>query len=347
MIDFNHIEAYFATKIEGRGSKTSLKSQRSYSYSEDSSTNSCSFCGLPESQFICAGCCTAFNGTFYCSEEHQAQDWPKHKIVCKPLPALKIAKDHFTNGENSECAMGVKKENTKKKEIVNDSEDSDENENIRETAKYFIQYAEMPKVGDKVIITSIVNPRVLYIRQNSEEYKKLVDKIKMYSSKSANITSKPEVNTYVLASTNGSYHRAKIQDVFESDSNGCNVKVFFVDYGTEKKLRWQDLKSLSYRLRGLPTYTFKVILDGVKVNVPNQKIQEYLYSFYFKSDALEIREINVNHSGERKVKLFDIRTGKTLNERINEIEIACLAASNLFDSSDRVFYDVSRYHSNI
>ena len=53
--------------------------------------NVCQLCGTLENLSLCGGC----KGTWYCSKEHQVQDWKKHKKGCK-------------KGKNSSTKSGVK-----------------------------------------------------------------------------------------------------------------------------------------------------------------------------------------------------------------------------------------------
>lgn len=40
----------------------------------------CGNCGAANSKFKCSGCLKVW----YCSEDHRADDWQKHKSACRP-----------------------------------------------------------------------------------------------------------------------------------------------------------------------------------------------------------------------------------------------------------------------
>ncbi|XP_053314477.1 egl nine homolog 1-like [Spea bombifrons] len=54
----------------------------------------CELCGKMENLLLCGRC----RSSFYCSKEHQRQDWKKHKLVCKGSPAT-------TPGANTGTAL--------------------------------------------------------------------------------------------------------------------------------------------------------------------------------------------------------------------------------------------------
>ncbi|XP_075059602.1 egl nine homolog 1 isoform X2 [Mixophyes fleayi] len=65
----------------GRGCEGSSQSERDRQY--------CELCGKMENLLRCGRC----RSSFYCSKEHQRQDWKKHKLVCKGTPAAPAPED--------------------------------------------------------------------------------------------------------------------------------------------------------------------------------------------------------------------------------------------------------------
>ncbi|XP_040206921.1 egl nine homolog 1 isoform X2 [Rana temporaria] len=59
----------------GQGCEGSSQSERDRQY--------CELCGKMENLLRCGRC----RSSFYCSKEHQRQDWKKHKLLCKGSPA--------------------------------------------------------------------------------------------------------------------------------------------------------------------------------------------------------------------------------------------------------------------
>lgn len=289
----------------------------------------CNFCGAYEPKFICSGCCNMYTGTFYCSEEHQARDWFRHKSECKVMPPLKDASDHAAGkvideplSELVEARLNI----------------ADNDDGLKK--KFFIKpIDEHPVQGDKVYITCISSPRILFIRPVKEDvnYFKLFEDVKTTSINMAKKTEKPQVNDYILVPFKGSFHRAKILDFFGVDSEGYNTKVFMVDFGDVIKVKWQDCKELNYRLRGLRSYVFKFVLDGVQIS-DNEEILEYLEKIQGNNEALEIVEIS--QYGDRMILMRN--NCEVINDKINDIAQRAATALRQTSTVAPILYNILR-----
>lgn len=307
--EFRGIEAKFG-KPDPRARKGSIGKVNGVTLSTHPA---CVFCGALEPKLMCGGCSNAVGGTLYCGEDHQAKDWLRHKSECKVMPPLIDAIEQITPLSNQiEARLNIADSDKD-----NDSEGSTK-------SKFFIKSIDrLPVVGDKVFITCVSSPRVLYVRpvNEDENYLKLLEDVKTTTSIMSKKTEKPEINDHMLAPFQGAFHRAKVIDLFEIDSDGLNAKVFMVDFGDEIKVKWQDCKELNYRLRGLRTYIFKFVLDSVQTSNENHEIIEYIKDIQGNNEALEIKDISKN--GERKTLIRS--NGEIVNDKI--IELAQRAAA--------------------
>lgn len=280
----------------------------------------CAFCFAVESKFLCGGCYNEYGGTYYCSEEHQARDWMRHKSECKPMPALKIASDHL-NGVVHENPINLLTKN-----------ELDENGNETKS-KFFITTIEQhPKVDDEVLITCVKSSRVIYIRPFNDNggYEKLLQDVLKTGSSASKKLLKPEINDHILAPFRNSFHRAKVMDVFETNSDGNNLKVFMVDFGNEFMTRWQDCKDLNYRLRGLKSYVFKCILNGVQIGCDNETILGYLQSIQNNNEILMI----ASQVGDRKI--LKRSNEEIVNDQLNKLAVNSAVSIN--GSYEQVLY---------
>lgn len=62
----------------------------------------------------------------------------------------------------------------------------------------------------------------------------------------------------------------------ESDQNGRNVRVLFVDFGMTQKVLLKDLKQLTFKMRTRARKTFKVVLEDVTIESKDQGAKNYL-----------------------------------------------------------------------
>lgn len=76
-------------------------------------SNICNICGVTENLLRCGQC----KGIFYCSKEHQRQDWKKHKLSCKKRAVDNVEKKygHIIDSQNSSA---IPKEGSSEDEIL-------------------------------------------------------------------------------------------------------------------------------------------------------------------------------------------------------------------------------------
>lgn len=313
--EFKGIVAKFA-----KGSKTKIQNGNHSHLNEETCIENCAFCGAKDSQLVCGGCSNFITGTFYCSEDHQAKDWIRHKSECKSMPMLRNVQE-LTRVNSNESS----------KDLIEDEEPS----LLR--GKFIIKSIEKQlNVGEKVFITKVRSPRVIYVRPVSEDegYEMLLETIKKASIKSSKIVDKPKINGYILAPYRQSFHRAKVLDFFEPDEKDCNTKVFLVDFGDEIKVKWQECKMLGYQMRGMNTFIFKFVLDGIEIAHEHREIMHYLNEIYQNNEALMISGVRSNR------KILKRINGEIVNDEINQIALATSTISSV-NASEPVLYNVS------
>lgn len=277
-------------------------------YTLKENIKSCSFCGDKNSEFMCNDCNTQYSATYYCCKNHQERDWSRHKNECKSLPLLRRIDDFIgvTSTENI---------------------DTENMQPIRKgEKKYFIKVVDL-KPNCKVVITSVINLQLLYIRQLCPEANDLFNIISHYSNSAPFLLEKPSIDEYVLVPNNNTYHRAKILDVFQTDNNGFNTRVILTDFGNEIMLKWQDMKHLNYKIRGKPSFTQKVILNGILNENYCQNINNYLQKLSLAKEELEIIQIN-----GFKVTLKHSQTSVIINDVIKSML--------KYSRDEMYFYDV-------
>lgn len=271
----------------------------------------CAYCIKFDASLVCEVCFSSYSGTFYCNEEHQKRDWARHKPDCKPLPKLLLPAEAEAARLN---AMETKPK-----------------------TKFFVPHVESFKAGDSVILVSVASERVIYIRPVHEDFGQLIASIKQYAEKAPKITEKPEVNDTCLALFRGEYCRAQIIDVFERDSEGNDLMCFILDYGFSKKYTWNSLKKLGYKQRAFPRQTFKVILEGVKLENVSENVSKYMCDILDRKEKLEVLKQEVR--GNDRFVVLKRPNNETINNTLNQMSEIKQKESN--EPCQRILYDVS------
>ena len=267
----------------------------------------CSYCENTEAQFVCEFCFTSFNCTFYCNKETcQENHWPEHKYDCRPLPNLVSAED------------------------ANQM-------NFNQKRKLIAPYVDIFKVGESIVISHVANERFLYVRPTSlnEDFQVLLNKINKHSRETSIISKAPEIDDTVLAPLNGGFGRAQVLDVFATDCDGNNLSVFFLENGCTKKLRWNELKSLSYKLRGEKRHVFKSVLKDVQ-DCKNPEVRSYLNELMKTGEELEVLKLE-SHGADNYVVLKVKRTSEIVNSKILKFS----DVSETQNEKTRILFDVS------
>jgi Tudor domain len=312
MINLNNITANFAM-MNDNDQATLLPplAVRTTFFSEGSTplNGNCAYCVKSNAPLVCEVCFSSHCCTFYCNEDHQRRDWVRHKYDCKPLPKLVLPTE-------AEAAL-LKTNDSKPK------------------TKFFVPYVESFKAGDSVIITNVVNERVLFIRPIHEDFKQLIESIKSYAEKAPKITEKPEVNDTVLVPFEGEFCRAQVLDTFDRDADGNDLLCFILDYGYSEKYPWNSLKKLGYKQRAFPRQTFKVILEGVKLQNSSVEIENFIKDIWEREEKLEVVKEEMRGT-DRFVVLQNLRTKEVVNDRIRNISKYIEEVNN-----NAIMYDVS------
>ncbi|CRK96420.1 CLUMA_CG009836, isoform A [Clunio marinus] len=307
---FNHIKADFPLGYEESISidVPQLNSIQSYVKCNSFDDKICSFCGSIAS-FVCEVCYTEKTATFYCDESHQTKDWPNHKINCRPLPKL------IPISEAVETINNLKEEKAK--------------------VKFTIPHVKSPILGDLVVITNVVNGRIIYIRPLKENFESYLFEINFAAQKASNLTEKPKLDDTHFAPKDGKYHRVKVIDELNAESD--DVVCFFVDYGYTQKINWQSMKKMQYTIRGKPCHAFKVILGNIFIDYLAQEIVTYLKNLCEAQEALEVIKIMNKSVDAMSVALQRKSNGEIVNGCIEEIGNRNFQNSGCNDESKIIF----------
>lgn len=118
-----------------------------------SKINICNICGITENLLRCGQC----KIVFYCSKEHQRQDWKKHKLLCKKTPAHVSVEKKYGHIIDSQNSAVIPKEGSSEDEILSslgvhlsptNNNYHKQQENIEDNLKTEIY--EMPMSGDSI-----------------------------------------------------------------------------------------------------------------------------------------------------------------------------------------------------
>lgn len=77
-------------------------------------TNACSVCGIIENLLRCGQC----KAIFYCSKEHQKEDWKKHKLSCKKLATSESVEKKYGHIIDNKITSAIPKEGSSENEIL-------------------------------------------------------------------------------------------------------------------------------------------------------------------------------------------------------------------------------------
>lgn len=312
LIKFGNVTASFARENEVETEKKQLPDlqQRTfYPYGEIPITGPCALCGQ-QAHLVCDFCLTTYCCTFYCDKDHQTKHWGDHKYDCRPLPDLVEAADGIENKQNEQKAK---------------------------KGKFVVPHVPHYRVGDSVVISHVVNERILVIRPSSlnEEFQNLREKIHKFALNAASMmTKEPEICDIVLAPLNGGYGRAEVIDSFNPDSNGHSKEIYFLEDGCTRKENWTKFKKLSYKLRPEKRHTFQIALKDV-TSRNNSEAISYLNELMQKGEELKVEEKAFQQHQE-----FIVLKVKSTSEIVN---VRVQKGSNLDDPlyEGRAFFDVS------
>lgn len=144
-------------------------------FSANLETGECALCG-ETAELVCEYCLTDYDGTFYCTEEHQRRDRQVHKADCKVLPKL-----------------------VRPSEVLSAK------------LKHEIRFVDFMKPGDLVLITHVASEKVLYVRSMKEDFQALLDDVKKAAENAKPISENPEIGDTLLALFgNNEYQRAQV-----------------------------------------------------------------------------------------------------------------------------------------
>ena len=193
---------------------------------------------------------------------------------------------------------------TLKKEAVNSLEEYlEKNELI---------HAEPIKVNDKVIISSIINEKCLYVRRADIDDSRHMNIILKRSKRPQKLEMSPDIGDLVLVNWLDEIYRAKVIDI--SDEEPYAIFVQLIDYGNTARVFLKDLMVMGRKR--LDCIVEKIILKDVKVEAINSNVIAYLNNLL--SEKIELAVTSINENG---VVLIDKLTMTNVNQRIVELSV--------------------------
>ncbi|KAH8306452.1 hypothetical protein KR018_011669, partial [Drosophila ironensis] len=274
-------------------------------------------------------------GDFYCSKYCQKLDWPRHRYICFPMPALVHPKSFSIHqapeefpleaagfqGPDKAAAGPIPISNISINAVVPVDFEGYKatgvagavslNPNISTNA----EVVGMPPSNSLVYVTGFRSANRCNIRIASKTadiaYKQMCLKVNAFANEMPpmKITENYE---YCLAGYNGSFERAQVIYLYGSQ----NVKVLLIDRGTFKIRSVTDIRPISPELQALPCYSKVVQLK----DVANYPINDDFIKFaaQFETDKfLAIYQKKII-SGLLSLELIHPETRKSINDLINE-----------------------------
>lgn len=189
-------------------------------------------------------------------------------------------------------------------------------------AEYTYSPFELPvkKIKDSAKLTCIVNPKHLFVRpadkESEIEFLLLMTEAIKYSS-TAKVLEEFVCGSLILAPFDELYYRAILMKIEDKE----NAIVAFVDYGNVCRVKLNELKTISEKLKQFPRFASKIILKNVSNHLFNAKVSTNLMKLMAKDEKLKIKFTD-----------YEFVSGKTECELITEYnEYLSIAINKLND----------------
>ncbi|KAH8354342.1 hypothetical protein KR084_008524, partial [Drosophila pseudotakahashii] len=304
----------------------------------------CVLCAVAAER-ICQRC-----GDFYCSQVCQLKDWPRHRYICFPLPALVYPKSFSVYQSTEELSLEGACPVNSDKTVVKASPgpfpslppDLNHNKmcnasNIAPINKvpilpspsvpiipnnsgnkpknkiYTPPPTIMPPSNCRVYIMGFKSANRCYIRDATESadraFAQVCEKINTMGNEMPRMV-KPRPFGFCLAFHNGTFHRAKVMNVFGNHS----ARLFLLDQGVVKSRSTSELREINEELFSLPCYSHLVQLK----DVPNYPTSDDLFAFTSQFTGEMYAAIREKTPGCVQVELLHLNTKISVNAKIRE-----------------------------
>ncbi|XP_070073776.1 uncharacterized protein Veneno isoform X2 [Drosophila takahashii] len=304
----------------------------------------CVLCAVAAER-ICQRC-----GDFYCSKDCQLKDWPRHRYICFPLPALVYPKSFSVYQSTDELSLeGACSLNPDKTWVESSPApissllpDLDRNKicntgNIAPINKVPILPSPstpiipnnsgykpknklvtppntiMPPSNSLVYIMGFKSANRCFIRDASESaaraFAQVCEKVNTMGNEMPRMV-KPRPFGFCLALHNGTFHRAKVINVFGNHS----ARLFLLDQGVVKSRTISELREINEELFSLPCYSLLVQLK----DVPNYAVGDEVFAFTSQFAGEIYSAIREKTPGCVQVELLHTKTKISVNAKIRE-----------------------------
>lgn len=239
------------------------------------------------------------------------------KVAQQPLKGLTPPRKLHDN-ENTEKPTPVATNGTKSVSPVaaSASKPIDDIKLKEDATKAVVVACDELKNGTKVKLVYASNHWSAYIRSaaSDTEYAELLQRVVESAATAAKLTALPKRNDMVSAPFLGDHYRAI---VVKAEAIDQPIRVAFLDFGNIDVVKFDELRELDANLKA-KRFTFRIFLDGVDRETPNQdgfallkQIENEPKTFTVHSSSNE--SVIVRDS---LVKLVDAKTKECLNDKL-------------------------------
>ncbi|XP_016960917.3 uncharacterized protein LOC108031737 isoform X2 [Drosophila biarmipes] len=304
----------------------------------------CVLCAVAAER-ICQRC-----GDFYCSRDCQLQDWPRHRYICFPLPALVYPRAHSVLQSSEELSLeGACSANSDKSVVgaapapsagllpdleghktCSSSNIAPQNKpamlpnppmqlishnsgNKGKNKNVSPPNAILPPSNSRVYVMTFKSANRCYIRDASE----VADRAFAQVCEKVNIMGnelprmvKPRPFGFCLARHNGIFQRARVMNVFGNHS----ARLQLLDHGVVKSRTMSDMREISDELLALPRFILEVQLK----DVANYAVSDDFFAFTSQFEGEVYVAVHEKTPGCIQVELLHPETKVSLNAKIRE-----------------------------
>lgn len=190
-----------------------------------------------------------------------------------------------------------------------------------------IVYGEDIKVKDKVVITSIINERCVFVCPKDFDETGLMNSVRKFAKLSSKLEATPEVDDFVLCWYSDDVYRAKVLAVPDSGT----VSVQLIDFGNAAIVSLDDLMAIVPDCQRLKCHARRFFLKGVPSTPVNFNVVNLLVDLRESKSELVVTALDGD-----EVVLAANSHDNNINDRITALLVVP-------DDSGAMFSNVSSF----